>query len=448
MIKFFKLLILISFTLLIFGCSFKNPGSFFEDRSKELEDEIAKKNSKLVFAQRKEFREEISGNIQKTVLKSIINKNWLQKNFSSSNYIPNLEYENKKQLVYKSKKIGKNKFQVSSLFFEPIILEGNIFFYDTSGNIYNFSVDQRKLIWKFNFYKKRYREIPINIKLKISNENLIISDNLGYLYCLAINSGKLNWAKNYGVPFRSNIKINNGEIFILNQDNKFYSIKEKNGEKNSSLETFPSVLKTKQETNISLDTTKNNVYFLTSSGQLYSINNRTKNINWLSSISIELESGSDLFFASPIVYKDNKIFFSSSAATYSMNANNGYINWKIPFSTYLRPIVSKNFVFLASKDGFLLNLDYETGKVIWSKNLYKTSKKLREKKIGHIRSLLLVSNQILVTTSKGFFLFIDYKNGKILNYTRASKAGFFSNPVLADKKIYALDNKMRVLVFN
>jgi len=448
MIKFFKLLALINLVFFISSCSFKNTGGFFEDRLQELEDQIAKKNSKLVFAQRKEFREEISGNIQKIKLESITNKNWLQKNFISSNHIPNLEYENKKELVYRSKKVGKNKFDTSDLFFETVILEGNIFFYDTSGSVYNFSVDNRKLVWKFNFYKKRYREIPINIKLTISNENLIISDNLGYIYCLGINSGKLKWAKNYGVPFRSNIKINDGDIFLLNQDNKFYSIKEDNGEKNSSLETFASSLKTKQETNVALDPIKNNIYFLTSSGQLYSINYKTKNINWLTSILTGLDSSSDLFLSSPIIYKDDKIFFSSSTATYSINAKNGHINWEIPFSTYLRPIVSESFIFLASKDGFLLNLDYETGKVIWSKSLYKTSDKLKEKKIGYIRSLLLASNQILVTTSKGFFLFIDYKNGKILNYTRASKAGFFSNPVLVDKKIYAVDNKMKVLIFN
>ena len=56
--------------------------------------------------------------------------------------------------------------------------------------------------------------MPIKIKLKISNKNLIVSDNLGYLYSLKINSGKLNWAKNYGIPFRSNIKIQMMQIFF------------------------------------------------------------------------------------------------------------------------------------------------------------------------------------------------------------------------------------------
>ena len=251
MVKFFKFFVLINCIFLFSACSFQNKGGFFEDRLKKLEEEIAKKNSKIVFAHRKEFREEISGNIQQTLSSSVVNKNWTQKNFSPSNYIPNLKYENKKQLIYKSKKIGKNKFDISSLFFEPIIFQNNIFFYDPSGSIYNFSIIEKKLVWKFNFYKKRYKEIPIAIKLKISDENLIISDNLGYLYSLGINSGNVIWAKNYGIPFRSNIKINKDEIFILNQDNKFYTIKKLTGEKNLSLETFPSSIKTQQETNLS-----------------------------------------------------------------------------------------------------------------------------------------------------------------------------------------------------
>tara|TARA_B100002052_G_scaffold295514_1_gene322167 strand:+ start:893 stop:2236 length:1344 start_codon:yes stop_codon:yes gene_type:complete len=446
MTNFLKAFVLINLSFLILNCSFKNTG-YFDDRLEELEKEIAEKNSRLVFTKRIEFREEIKGNTQRKISSPITNKYWLQKNFTYNNYIPNLTYENKNELYYKSKKIGKNKFNTINSFFEPIVFDNNIFFYDPSGNIFSFSVERRKLIWKFNFYKKRYKEIPININLKISNNKLIVSDNLGYGYSLDVETGNLLWAKNYGVPFISSIKIIDNKVFLLNQDNKFYTINENNGEENLSLETFPSLLKTNQETSLSLNPLTKNLYFITSSGQLYSINYDTKNINWLLNISIESQSSTDLFFSSPLVSVDNKIFFSSSVFTYCIDARSGQVKWRLPFSTYIRPIVSQNYVFLASKDGFILNIDNETGKVLWSKNMYKITKKIKEKKVGFIRSLLLVSDQILVTTSKGYFIFLDYKNGNIVNYTRASKSGFFSNPILVNKKIYALDNKIRVLIF-
>ena len=131
-----------------------------------------------------------------------------------------------------------------------------------------------------------------------------------------------------------------------------------------------------------------------------------------------------------------------------MNSNNGTKNWELPFSTDLRPIISKNFVFLSSKDGFLVSLGINDGKVIWSKDIFKNNKKLKSNKIGNIKSLLLVSNQLLAVTSKGFFIFFDYRDGKILGYTRVTRSGFFSNPIVVNKKIYVIDNNMRVLVIN
>ncbi len=448
MVNFFRIFSFI-ITIFLASCSFNNPGDFFTDKTKELEKEVLKKNSKLVFAEAKKFKKEISGLVKGKLTNVTVNSNWSETNFGLDNYVPHLEYNDLKQLTYKSKKIGKNKFKISNLSFEPIIYENNIFFYDPSGNVYRYSLDERNILWKFNFYKKRYKDVPINLKLKISNKNIIVSDNLGYLYSLEIDTGNLNWAKNYGVPFRSTIKIRDENIFLLNQNNKFYIINERDGEKKTSFETFPSILKSELETSMSLDTYMNNLYFITSTGQLYSINYKTRNLNWLLNLSMT-NRGQDekFFFSSPIIFKDDKIFLSTSVSTYSINAINGVINWEIPFSTYIRPVITDNFFILTSKDGFILNLDSKTGKVLWSKNLFKTNKKIKQRKIGSITSLLLVSNKILASTSKGFFLFIDYKDGKIINYAKASKAGFFSNPIIVDKKIYIIDNNLRILIFN
>ena len=105
-------------------------------------------------------------------------------------------------------------------------------------------------------------------------------------------------------------------------------------------------------------------------------------------------------------------------------------------------------IYITLIGAFILNLDPRTGKVLWSKNLFQNNKKFKIDKIGSIQSLLLISNKILATTTKGFFLFIDYKDGKILNYTKASGNGFFSAPSLAGGKIYIVDKKMKILVFD
>ena len=447
--NFLKKIYFIITLFLLSSCSFQNTGSFFKDHSKDLEKEIFKKNTKLVFAEAKNFKKEITGITEAKIPEEVINSNWLETNYKKQNYIPHLKYSNSNNLIYKSKKLGQNKFDTTDLSFETLIYDNNIFIYDLSGNVFKFSILNKKLVWKFNFYKKRYKKIPINLKLKISDNNLIVSDNLGYLYILDIQTGNLNWAKNFGVPFRSSIKTEKENIFLLNQDNKFYIINKKDGEKKTNFETFPSILKSELETSISLDQSKNNLFFVTSAGQLYSINYKTNNLNWLINLSMTNKGQSKkFFFSSPIIFIKDTLYISTSISTYSINAINGSINWELPFSTYVRPAISENFIILASNDGFILNLDIKTGKVLWSKSLFKSSDKLNPKKIGQIKSLLLASNKILVSTSKGFFIFIDYKDGKIFNFTKASGNGFFSNPVIVNKKIFVVDNKTRILIFD
>ena len=447
--NFLKKIYFIITLFLLSSCSFQNTGSFFKDHSKDLEKEIFKKNTKLVFAEAKNFKKEITGITEAKIPEEVINSNWLETNYKKQNYIPHLKYSNSNNLIYKSKKLGQNKFDTTDLSFETLIYDNNIFLYDLSGNVFKFSILNKKLVWKFNFYKKRYKKIPIYLKLKISDNNLIVSDNLGYLYILDIQTGKLNWAKNFGVPFRSSIKTEKENIFLLNQDNKFYIINKKDGEKKTNFETFPSILKSELETSISLDQSKNNLFFVTSAGQLYSINYKTNNLNWLINLSMTNKGQSKkFFFSSPIIFIKDTLYISTSISTYSINAINGSINWELPFSTYVRPAISENFIILASNDGFILNLDIKTGKVLWSKSLFKSSDKLNLKKIGQIKSLLLASNKILVSTSKGFFIFIDYKDGKIFNFTKASGNGFFSNPVIVNKKIFVVDNKTRILIFD
>ena len=63
----------------------------------------------------------------------------------------------------------------------------------------------KKIIIEFNFYN-RYKKFKKVLNMIIENEIIYVSDNLGYLYAFHYKKQNLIWAKNYKVPFRSNIK--------------------------------------------------------------------------------------------------------------------------------------------------------------------------------------------------------------------------------------------------
>ena len=434
--------------ILIFGCSFGGGGGVWNDLSEEIKIAKERENSKIIFSTKKKFSQEIN-NINKLKLnKPVLNKNWTQQNFSTNNFVPHLNYNNKKNLISKTKKLGKNNFNVNNVDFEPIVENNVVFFYDPRGNIYSFSLKKDKVIWKYNFYKNMYKNKPKEINISISENNLVIADNLGYVYSLNKANGKINWAKNYSVPFKSNIKIDGDNVFLINQDNKFYIISEKNGKQKLDLETFPSFLKTNSKTNISLDRYKKHVFFATSAGEIYSLNYKNKNINWMFSLSaINSDQKIDLFYSSPIVNQNNEVILSSTFSTFSMNSTNGLLNWEIAIASNIKPILQNNNIILSSKKGFMVNLDRQTGKVLWSRNIFSKLKKLNSQNTGDITSILLVSNSIFLTTTKGYFIFLDYQNGKVIDYKKVAKS-FFSKPIVIDSKIIVIDNKMRILQFN
>tara|TARA_A100001011_G_scaffold58614_1_gene57897 strand:- start:429 stop:1781 length:1353 start_codon:yes stop_codon:yes gene_type:complete len=441
-----KKILFLNISFFLINCSF--GAGKWDNIEEDLKIAKQRENAKIIFSTKKKFDLEINGEAKINFKKSLVNKNWQEQNFSSNNIIPHLEYENKNKLVFKSNKIGKNKFNIKNLDFEPILENNTIFFYDPSGTIFSYSLKNKKINWKYNFYKKRFKSSPKDLNISIKNENLIISDNFGYIYNLSKNNGEIKWAKNYNVPFKSNIKIDNDNIFLINQDNKFYIISAKTGKQILDLETFPSLLKTNTKTNVSVDKIKKNVYFVTSSAEIYSLNYKNRNINWLFSLTVgSTDQQIDLFFSSPIVYKNNQIILSSAISTFSLNSNDGRLNWEIPFVSNILPILIGDNICLSSKDGFILNIEKNSGKVIWSKKIFTKLKKLNYKKTGDITSVLFLSNRLFLTTENGYFIFLNFETGKIISYTKVAK-GFLTKPIVKDGKIFIIDTKMRILQFN
>ena len=147
--KLFGLLILI----FLLGCSFGGSG-VWNDLSEEIKIAKQRENSKIIFSTKKKFSQEIVNKDELKLNEPSLNKNWTEQNFSANNFVPHLKYSNKINLISKTKKLGKNNFNISNVDFEPIIENDIIFFYDPRGNIYSYSLKNNKLVWKYNFYKK------------------------------------------------------------------------------------------------------------------------------------------------------------------------------------------------------------------------------------------------------------------------------------------------------
>ena len=306
---FFFLTILIIFN----NCSFDNKTGIWKEENKISKKIITKENFKTVFQQNKAIESEVlsTGINDITISKPLKNKNWLQQALINNNSIPNLFYTDKKILISKSSKLSK--FSDESSIFKILndnilIKDNNVIFYDHKGSIFIYSLESKDKILNYNFYKKEYKNYNKELILVVDREIIYVADNIGYMFAIDVKKKQIIWAKNFGIPFRSNIKIIDNQIILANQDNIIYSINKNNGNINWQFATSLQFLKSNFKSSIITDYTNNVILFLNTNGELYSFDYKNKKINWVLNFKSSLLSAeTQVFQGVPLVSNGNDI---------------------------------------------------------------------------------------------------------------------------------------------
>ncbi len=456
-----KRLILIFVITLNSSCSLDNKTGIWNDASNTPVDN---KNSRSIkntniesryedlFIEDKVFNEEKSpeNKFNSEIDSAIKISNWFQQYAVSTNNISNFSYYGKKSLVSKSSKLSKFPISFNYLNKSIVFFENNLISYDHKGKIFIYSQDVKKKTFVYDFYKKKFKNFKKKIYLTIDGDILYAADNLGYIYAINLTERSLLWAKNYGIPFRSNIKISNDQIFLANQDNVIYSINTKNGVKNWQFATSLTFLKSDFENSFALDKTNGNIFFLNTNGELYSISYSTQKINWILNFkNPQLTGDTNLFISRPIVVKYDNLIVSTEKALFSYNKLNAKKNWTFAVELILKPVVTSYYTYLITKTDLLICLNNKTGDVVWSKKIYKSLNKNKiNKKNKKFYDLKIVNNEIYLFSNTGHLLSFDPNNGELNNLKKISKNGISSEIVFLDDYMFLFDEDNKLLKFD
>jgi len=342
------------------------------------------------------------------------------------------------------KKIGKDKFSISRVMSSPLVFNDNIIFADDTGTI--FSINQRgKINWKKNIYKKIYKKIYKNLSFSIYKDKIYIADNIGFIYAISSESGKLIWLKNYEVPLKSNVKIFDNKIFVINQDNRLLCLDTEKGSKIWDVRSISSFIKSQNFFSLAISK-EGDLVTLNSSGDLLKIKANNGQVYWsLNTIDPMFALDAGFFKSSEIVISDNDIIFSVSSSIFSFNLSNGFLNWKEDIGSKNTPIIDGNNVFLISDNGYFVNIDRNSGKIIWSTNILKILKK--RKQMTQITGFIMGSGKIYATTLNGYLIVCSAVSGNI-EYFKKIGDQIIAAPIINDGSLYVLTENSRILGFN
>jgi outer membrane protein assembly factor BamB len=440
--RFFKVLII----LVIFqNCSFDNKTGIWKNENniekveKNIFDELETFSAiKQTFNKIIPFKE----NFKFDTLDEKINSKWYDFFYNLGNNSENFKYSNTNQLIFKSKKITKHKIGDYILYDR-----GNIILSDYKGNIIVFSIKRNKIIRKINFYKKNYKKFKKVLNLSVDGDIIYVTDNIGYIYSYNYIKDKFLWAKNYKVPFRSNLKILDNKIVAANQNNNFYFFDKKDGEVLRLIPTEETIVKNKFINNIAANNT--NIFFLNTYGSLYSFKKNDMRIEWFLNLNQSIDlNPNNLFLSSKIISYKDKIIVPTNEFLYVINSKNGSIIYKKNLSLLMKPLAINNYLFLINSNNLLIALDLEDGNFIYS---YSINQKIADylntkKKVADLKNIKIANNQILVFLKNSYILKFNL-NGELEELNKLPSK-IKTNPIFIDKSILYLDFKNKVSIID
>ena len=437
----------IFFSLLCISCSFDNKTGIWNNDNNPLNKN---KNDKIfsefktLSSQNDSFNKIIPFDNNEEIFfsKTKISNSWNDIYYDQTNNLINFKYEDLNKLIFKSKKITKHEIR------NYILLENKIIFLSTiKGDIILYSIDQKRVVYKLNFYKKKYKNIPKKLNIIVQKNIVYISDNLGFLYAFDYLSNKLLWAQNYKIPFRSNLKLYENKLIAANQNNVLYFFDINSGEILKQIPTEETLVKNQFENNISVSNEFS--YFLNTYGSFYAIDNKSMQIVWFINLNQSNDlNHSNLFSSNQIVINKNKSIVTSNKFTYVLNNESGSVDFKYNFSSLIKPIVNNNIVYLISKDNLLISFNLKNGKLLYSYNIDEMISnflKIKKKK-SELKDLVIAENKINIFLQNSYVLKLS-PSGKMLDIVKLpSKLKTY--PIFFQKNLIFIDKKNKISIVN
>ena len=445
-----KNLIFLLIFILLNNCSLDNKTGIWSGGKKEKRriSELEKKQKQIIniekiYSSDDVYSEEVFLTANISLSKPKRNSSWKMSGLNHQNFMGNI-YLSGTDSVFLKKKIGKDKFSISKTQTTLLALNNNIFFSDDKGTIYSVK-EIGKVNWKKNIYKKVYKKIYKNLTFSIYQNVIYVADNIGFIYSINLENGKTVWIKNHGVPIKSNIKIFDKKVFLIDQDNRTLCLRSDDGSKIWDVRSVSSFIKTQNLLSLAISQ-KENLITINSSAELYNIKLDRGQIYWSSNTSSSmLADATDFFKSSDVVAVEDEIIFSSGPASFSYDLNNGNINWENNIASVTAPIIDGENIFIVTENGYFVILKRDTGKVISSNYILKILKEKKQK--TKISGFIIGSGKIYSVTLNGYLIISSAASGKVISFKKIGDS-IRSAPIISNGKLYILTENSKIVGLN
>ncbi|PPI86682.1 outer membrane protein assembly factor BamB [Candidatus Pantoea edessiphila] len=264
--------------------------------------------------------------------------------------------------------------------------------------------------------------------ITVYGNNLYIGSEHGKLYSLRTKDGSLVWTTQVIGEILSSPVVKDNLIFVHTSNGFLQGINRNNGKVQWSFElgTYPISTRDVSTPTFMFDS----LIIGDGKGRVNAISIKNNQMIWKQNISsinsfLLSENLKDVN-VTPIIFEGVVYIASYNGSLTALNFNSGTILWQKNIGIVKKLIVSKHKLYIVDGDDNLLSLNTDKGNIIWKQNHL----------INHqLTTPVIYNNYLVVGDIKGYLHWIDTNNGKYIIQQKLSNSGFQSKPIISHNTI-------------
>lgn len=348
-----------------------------------------------------------------------------------------------------SKSIGTGNSYRNRLLAEPIVANGKIYTLDVNAKLSEFDFETGEKLWNERLEPifSSQGHVLKGVGLSFSEGKIFVSLGSGEIQAINAENHEVLWRKMLPSPLRSAPLIYGGRVYALTADNKIEVLSAFSGENlwNNDFGSDGAMIM-----GVATPSADMGIVVLgLSVGEIVALRSDNGAFLWRATHSNAfsygmLENMRDI--KGRIIIDNDKVYVASNTKMTAHDLKDGTLLWEKDVASINNPVLAGDYLFIVSKENYLLTMLEKTGEVVAGIKLpmYEDEKDKTDR-IFWTGPLLVEDNLIVAGTNGEIRLYSPY-TGKLVK--NVSQGESFSIPMIAVKdKIIFIDDDADLLVF-
>jgi outer membrane protein assembly factor BamB len=329
---------------------------------------------------------------------------------------------------------------------QPVAVGNRLYTMDVTSRVTALDVATGKEVWQTNVLRDSEDSDAFGGGIGYADGRLYVTTGFAQVVALSAEDGKVLWRTDMPGPMRSAPTAAGGRVFVITIDNQAHALSAEDGTK---LWTHTGISETAGLLGGASPAVAQGIVMIPySSGELFALRTENGKSAWQDTLSnvrrVDALSSLADIRGKPVIDRGRVIAISHSGSIVSIDLRTGARAWDREISGVETPWVAGNYIYVLSTDNIIFCLTRDAGRVKWIRQLPRFLDEARKKDSVTWTGPVLVSDRLIVAGSQGRAISISPYTGDLLGELELPE-GVSIAPIVADKTLYFITNKARVV---